>query len=239
MDGIGGLVIGHMFKLPKSIFPKGYKGEEYGTELGQIITGIGHTISNGDWITKVDSLNIVLSTKTEKVSFKDLSLDDLIAVDNEEIVANIVNTVSPDISALRSNISSTQPNAITLEVNLSSQGIATVKPQQLDNNGDIDPRLPEIAFDILFAIKRRYPNLSIQVTAGNDITHKNLSYISEHTKGKGIDFKVDPFPDQSTIIGIVEILEGRKRAGDIVSYRDEYTDPSKEATGAHFHFLIS
>jgi hypothetical protein len=60
MDGIGGLVIGHMFKLPKNILPKGYRGENVGSQLGNAITSIGHSISNGDWITKIDTLNIVL-----------------------------------------------------------------------------------------------------------------------------------------------------------------------------------
>jgi hypothetical protein len=60
MDGVGGLVIGHMFKLPKNILPKGYRGENVGSQLGNAITSIGHSISNGDWITKIDTLNIVL-----------------------------------------------------------------------------------------------------------------------------------------------------------------------------------
>jgi len=60
MDGIGGLVIGHMFKLPKNVLPKGYRGENVGSQLGNAITSIGHSITNGDWITKIDTLNIVL-----------------------------------------------------------------------------------------------------------------------------------------------------------------------------------
>jgi len=56
MDGIGGLVIGHLFKVNQDILPKGYKGPN----LAQTVTGIGHTISSNDWITKVDALNIIL-----------------------------------------------------------------------------------------------------------------------------------------------------------------------------------
>jgi murein DD-endopeptidase MepM/ murein hydrolase activator NlpD len=62
MDGIGGLVIGHMFKLPKRIIPRGYRGEGIGSQLGNVITSIGHTIGNGDWTTKIDTLNVVLQT---------------------------------------------------------------------------------------------------------------------------------------------------------------------------------
>lgn len=74
MDGIGGLVIGHMFKLPPNIIPRGYRGEGVGSQLGNVITTIGHTIANGDWVTKIDTLNIVLDDKTGK-DFKDIKLD--------------------------------------------------------------------------------------------------------------------------------------------------------------------
>ena len=70
MDGIGGLVIGHMFKLPRNVFPKGYRGEGAGVQLGNAITSIGHTISNGDWVTKIDSLNIVLDDSVGEDFYK-------------------------------------------------------------------------------------------------------------------------------------------------------------------------
>ena len=75
MDGIGGLVIGNMFRLPKDILPKGYRGElnGIGSQLAQAITGIGHTISNGEWKTKVDTLNIVLDNNKSKFNKLDLS----------------------------------------------------------------------------------------------------------------------------------------------------------------------
>jgi hypothetical protein len=66
MDGIGGLVIGHLFKINQDVLPKGYKGPN----LAQTVTGIGHTISNNDWITKVDALNIILD-RSEKGNFNE------------------------------------------------------------------------------------------------------------------------------------------------------------------------
>jgi hypothetical protein len=61
MDGIGGLVIGHIFKIPDGLLPKGYKGEALGSKLGHIITGIGHSINNaGDWTTDIDAQTIIL-----------------------------------------------------------------------------------------------------------------------------------------------------------------------------------
>jgi hypothetical protein len=72
MDGIGGLVIGHMFRLSKDIMPKGYRGEGVGSELGNAITSISHTISNGDWSTQIDTLNIVLDQTQSEWSLIDI-----------------------------------------------------------------------------------------------------------------------------------------------------------------------
>jgi hypothetical protein len=60
MDGIGGLVIGHLFKIPQNLLPKGYKGGDIGSKLGYIITSIGHTIINKDWKTNIDAQTIIL-----------------------------------------------------------------------------------------------------------------------------------------------------------------------------------
>jgi len=87
MDGIGGLVIGHMFKLPPNVMPKGYRGDGVGSQLGNAITSIGHTIANGDWITKVDTLNIVLEDTTG-IEFKQIKLN----------ITDIIQTVTRSIS---------------------------------------------------------------------------------------------------------------------------------------------
>jgi muramidase (phage lysozyme) len=84
MDGIGGLVIGHMFRLPDNVMPKGYRGENgIGSQLGNAITSISHTLSDGDWVTKIDTLNIVLDNI--KSEFNEIDLSDLLkeAIQNE------------------------------------------------------------------------------------------------------------------------------------------------------------
>jgi predicted chitinase len=77
IDGIGGLVIGHMFKLPPNIIPRGYRGDGAGVQMGQAITRIGHSISNGDWVTKIETLNMVLEDPVSGVAFSSLDLSDL------------------------------------------------------------------------------------------------------------------------------------------------------------------
>jgi len=62
MDGIGGIIIGNLFKIPEDNLPKGYKGGEngYGSKLGYIVTGIGHSLQSNDWVTKIDAQTVVL-----------------------------------------------------------------------------------------------------------------------------------------------------------------------------------
>jgi hypothetical protein len=74
MDGIGGLVIGHMFKIPDDLLPRGYKGEDFGSKLGYVITGIGHSVQNNDWTTNIDAQTIILDEPgpVGSLSFKEL-----------------------------------------------------------------------------------------------------------------------------------------------------------------------
>ena len=78
MDGIGGLVIGNLFTINSGVLPKGYKGSGAGVILAQTVTGISHTLSNNDWTTKIDALNIILGKGPNSIDFKDLDLATLI-----------------------------------------------------------------------------------------------------------------------------------------------------------------
>jgi hypothetical protein len=65
LDGIGGIIIGHMFRLPNEILPAGYKGDIInnnlvGRKLGYIVTGLGHNISDSDWVTNIEAQTIIL-----------------------------------------------------------------------------------------------------------------------------------------------------------------------------------
>ena len=105
MDGIGGLVIGHMFKLPKNILPKGYRGENIGSQLGNAITSIGHSVTNGDWITKIDTLNIVLDDPGG-IGFRKLDLQYL-----KTILVEASTTSTYTLKTPNNNVAVTKPSA--------------------------------------------------------------------------------------------------------------------------------
>lgn len=52
-----------MFNIHPDLLPKGYKTEgdsEAGRKLGYILTGIGHTVNDNGWVTKLEGQTIIL-----------------------------------------------------------------------------------------------------------------------------------------------------------------------------------
>jgi hypothetical protein len=61
LDGIGGLVVGQVFKVNKDFLPRGYKTEDDSDSIiGFIVTGVDHSIKGGDWTTDIDTQTCVL-----------------------------------------------------------------------------------------------------------------------------------------------------------------------------------
>jgi hypothetical protein len=59
LDGIGGIIIGNLFKINQDIIPKGYKNVP-GRDVAYIVTRLGHQISGNDWTTELSAYPIVL-----------------------------------------------------------------------------------------------------------------------------------------------------------------------------------
>jgi hypothetical protein len=77
IDGISNLIIGHMFNIHPDLLPKGYKtdGDDIGRKLGYILTGIGHTINDNGWTTKLEGQTIILEDPDgEEISWFDVVL---------------------------------------------------------------------------------------------------------------------------------------------------------------------
>jgi hypothetical protein len=99
MDGIGGIVIGNLFKLPSDVLPKGYRGVEngLGNKIGYAVTGLGHSINNNDWITNVDAQFMILDDP--KVGIDGIKIDyDKIIITTTTGQEAIVSPSNPGIS---------------------------------------------------------------------------------------------------------------------------------------------
>jgi hypothetical protein len=69
MDGIGGIIIGNIFKIPEEILPRGYKGGGAGpSKIGYVVTGIGHLVQGNDWKTNIDAQFIILDPPKKGIS---------------------------------------------------------------------------------------------------------------------------------------------------------------------------
>lgn len=125
MDGIGGLVIGHMFKIPPELLPKGYKGGEgpndIGAKLGYVVTGIGHSLKSNDWTTNIDAQTIILDEPSgSKLKFEDI------------------------ITQKEGKTSTKSANDIIKSTTRGTQVMTKVICGQTRNNGDIDDLLVKI-----------------------------------------------------------------------------------------------
>jgi hypothetical protein len=65
LDGIGGVIIGNLFKINQDIVPKGYKSVK-DRQLAYIVTKLGHNISDNDWTTEFSAYPVVFEKATGK-----------------------------------------------------------------------------------------------------------------------------------------------------------------------------
>jgi hypothetical protein len=61
LDGIGGIVIGNLFKINQDIVPRGYRAVP-GRSVAYIVTKLGHSIQDNDWTTELSAYPVVMET---------------------------------------------------------------------------------------------------------------------------------------------------------------------------------
>jgi hypothetical protein len=74
LDGIGGIIIGNLFKINEDIVPKGYRGVA-DRKLAYIVTRLGHTISDNDWTTQISAYPIIFEQSTGSEVWKQWNND--------------------------------------------------------------------------------------------------------------------------------------------------------------------
>jgi hypothetical protein len=117
IDGIGGMVIGNLFKINSDIIPKGYKNEDngVGSRLGYILTGIGHSLKGNDWVTKLEAQTIVLDNPQGKdIDFGALTVTDESSTDEKKtiVIKTGTNGGVPPVGSGNSNAILQATNAV-------------------------------------------------------------------------------------------------------------------------------
>lgn len=234
--GISGLVITQRFKVKKGLLPTKYD------EVAYMLLGTTHTVDVEGWKTNI----------TTQMQVKN-PIGDLSEEDKEEILAQEEETrlISDEEAAkaiIEKDIES--PNADGLRNVLDELGYLEKqmykgffglggKYGELTSSGkDITAALSREADTMFRELKKKFPGTKLQVTAGNDAYHKELSYTSPHSSGKGLDFviKIKPKPQVEQEMG--DFLTAKYQNSSTVKFRNEYLQPSPEAKGKHFHIEL-
>jgi peptidoglycan hydrolase-like protein with peptidoglycan-binding domain len=106
------------------------------------------------------------------------------------------------------------------------------KGNELTSGGQITDEISGIVSDILIDYKSVKPKVQVVVTAGNDKFHQGSK--SRHTMGQAVDLVLKPYNSENAK-AFMNVLNKYKSKDGKFSYIDEYTNPSKTATGGHFH----
>jgi hypothetical protein len=69
LDGIGGIVIGNLFKINQDIVPRGYRAVK-GRDVAYIVTKLGHSIQNNDWTTTLSAYPVIIETRPSSEIWK-------------------------------------------------------------------------------------------------------------------------------------------------------------------------
>ena len=216
IDGISGILPYTAFKVPNNRLPKKYKDR-----VGFAVFSINHEFNNNQWTTKLRGQTLLLDNNLQQ------------DVRSGELPVRTTPQAS-EVTLLSEEEIANQPNANRLRETLSNLGFSE-KGQEISNGGDISTQAADMGIAIFKTIKSEIPGISLVVTGGNDRYHQTLDYNSRHKKGTGLDFVISP-NTPANIKSVETILKGYA-VGNNPKFRyiNEYENPTKAATGKHFH----
>jgi len=231
LKGISGFKLYEKFDItPDYILPPSYP-----KDMNFIIQGISHDVRNNEWSTTLNTLCWPAEQPSKPVS------------DFKGIIKGSTSNLPPYFSDSNFTPSSppppppppnipdplVTPNADRLRAVLEELGYSE-KGKELANAGDITREMADYAIAVFRAIKNN-TGIGVTVTGGNDLAHHRFSYNSRHKVGRGVDFVITP-SNESNIKRVEDILKGFA-AGNYseARYLNEYDNPTKAATGKHFH----
>lgn len=219
LHGLSGFKLFQKFDIgPDYIFPSYIP-----KNLNYIIQGITHDLKSNEWTT---TLNTLCWTADPLPNQNPIAL--------EYPIVGCPTTVASPSPVEDAPPENPTPNADRLREILKNLGY-NEKGNQIANAGDITSEMADYAIRVFTTIKSERPDINVRVTGGNDLFHQNVPYISRHSLGRGLDFVITPV-NVNNVNEIETILKGFA-AGNyaLARYLNEYSSPSKQATGDHFH----
>ena len=222
MDGLSGMKIYNKFFIDTDFLPANYPNN---AEF--LIKNVAHKIENNKWVTTLESVVISKGEEDPKVLNSKI---DIGGTTQNQINYNVFGPV-------KYGPSTNDPNANKLRSIILNLGYKE-KYNEIDSGGGISNELLIAATSIFTTIKQTYPNLGITITSGNDVYHQNLQGNSSHKSGKGLDFKIDPYPTNKDLFDITNILIKYGATNPKFYYENEYKTLSKNGTAPHFHIQI-
>lgn len=108
---------------------------------------------------------------------------------------------------------------------------------ELESGGPLSDEVDNVVADILRDFKKTNPEVTIQISGGNDKFHKTLPYKSQHTLGNAIDLTLSP-ANSKTKKAFENLLQQYKQKVPNFKFINEYDNPTKYSTGGHFHLAI-
>jgi hypothetical protein len=217
MDGIGGIIIGNVFKIPKDILPKGYKGGDGpGSQLGHIVTGLGHSLQNGDWITRIEAQTIILDSPA--VGIRDF---DYANIDFSSIIAPSPTQTTPTQQPTGTN---SVPMKIALDSVMGKGGL----------KGYCARYTYSIAYDFI-ATKLNKPTKGVQVgKAGSANTTEYRNALLALGKSDGIHYEMTYYGNTVTKNDLLKLINNPQNIGDIINYRAVYKDPTYKGSDSYY-----
>lgn len=142
----------------------------------------------------------------------------------------------PSLAQTVAPYSGPTPNADRLRDFIDPNFQLSEKKEELTSGEDLKSDIVDATISVLSTILFEIDNITIVLTAGNDLYHKNLEKSqSRHKIGNAVDFTISP-NDGATVDRVEKILQ-RYAAGNNKKFRylNEYAQASAHATGKHFH----
>lgn len=98
IDGIGGVIVGNLFRINNAVLPSGYKSKD----LGFLVKSFNHKIENNDWVTTLEAYPVVLKEENNVsrywIDFFNKAFASLETPDESDIDVSSIREVSPNSS---------------------------------------------------------------------------------------------------------------------------------------------